>query len=67
MNRILVVDDDKTTRLVLSKVLTSAGALTSVAKDGVEALKASVRTGSTSCCWTSGCPHERPRTALEAA
>ena len=40
MNRILVVDDDKTTRLVLSKVLTSAGYLTSVAKDGVEALKA---------------------------
>ena len=40
MNRILVVDDDKTTRLVLSKVLTGAGYLTSVAKDGVEALKA---------------------------
>ena len=40
MNRILVVDDDKTTRLVLRKVLTSAGFSTSVAKDGVEALKA---------------------------
>ena len=40
MSRILVVDDDKTTRLVLRKVLTSAGFTTSVAKDGVEALKA---------------------------
>ena len=40
MSRILVVDDDRTTRHVLSKVLTSAGFTTSVAKDGVEALKA---------------------------
>ena len=39
MNRILVVDDDRTTRHVLSKVLTAAGFTTSVAKDGVEALK----------------------------
>ena len=39
MNRILVVDDDRTTRHVLSKVLTTAGFTTSVAKDGVEALK----------------------------
>ena len=39
MARILVVDDDPTTRLVLSKVLTKAGFTTSVAKDGVEALK----------------------------
>jgi CheY-like chemotaxis protein/anti-sigma regulatory factor (Ser/Thr protein kinase) len=39
MARILVVDDDRTTRHVLSKVLTSAGFTTSVAKDGVEALK----------------------------
>jgi CheY-like chemotaxis protein/anti-sigma regulatory factor (Ser/Thr protein kinase) len=40
MSRILIVDDDKTTRLVLSKVLKGAGFATSVAKDGVEALKA---------------------------
>jgi CheY-like chemotaxis protein/anti-sigma regulatory factor (Ser/Thr protein kinase) len=40
MSRILVVDDDKTTRLVLRRVLTSAGFSTAVAKDGVEALKA---------------------------
>ena len=40
MSRILIVDDDKTTRLVLRKVLTHAGFSTSVAKDGVEALKA---------------------------
>ena len=40
MTRILIVDDDKTTRHVLSSVLTSAGFMTSVAKDGVEALKA---------------------------
>ncbi len=40
MSRILVVDDDKTTRLVLRKVLTNAGFSTAVAKDGVEALKA---------------------------
>jgi CheY-like chemotaxis protein/anti-sigma regulatory factor (Ser/Thr protein kinase) len=39
MSRILVVDDDRTTRHVLSKVLSSAGFTTSVAKDGVEALK----------------------------
>lgn len=38
-SRILVVDDDRTTRHVLNKVLTSAGFTTSVAKDGVEALK----------------------------
>ena len=55
MNKILVVDDDKTTRHVLSKVLTSAGYTTSVAKDGVEALKALGRAGSTCCCSTSGC------------
>jgi two-component system, OmpR family, response regulator len=40
MTKILVVDDDQTTRHVLRKVLTSAGFSTSVAKDGVEALKA---------------------------
>ena len=40
MSRILVVDDDKTTRLVLRRVLTSAGFSTAVAKDGLEALKA---------------------------
>jgi CheY-like chemotaxis protein/anti-sigma regulatory factor (Ser/Thr protein kinase) len=40
MSRILVVDDDKTTRLVLRKVLANAGFSTAVAKDGVEALKA---------------------------
>ena len=40
MSRILVVDDDRATRHVLSKVLTSAGFTTTVAKDGVEALKA---------------------------
>jgi CheY-like chemotaxis protein/anti-sigma regulatory factor (Ser/Thr protein kinase) len=40
MSRILVVDDDKTTRLVLRKVLTNAGFSTAVAKDGVEAFKA---------------------------
>ena len=39
MSRILVVDDDKTTRHVLRTVLTSAGFSTAVAKDGVEALK----------------------------
>lgn len=38
MSRILVVDDDRTTRHVLSKVLTSAGFTTSAAKDGVDAL-----------------------------
>jgi CheY-like chemotaxis protein/anti-sigma regulatory factor (Ser/Thr protein kinase) len=44
MSRILVVDDDKTTRHVLRSVLTNAGFVTSAAKDGVEALKA-LRTG----------------------
>ena len=39
MNRILVVDDDRTTRHILKKVLTSAGFTTSVARDGVEALR----------------------------
>jgi CheY-like chemotaxis protein/anti-sigma regulatory factor (Ser/Thr protein kinase) len=40
VTKILVVDDDRTTRLVLSKVLTGAGFTTSVAKDGIDALKA---------------------------
>jgi CheY-like chemotaxis protein/anti-sigma regulatory factor (Ser/Thr protein kinase) len=40
MKHILVVDDDQTTRQVLRKVLTNAGFSASVAKDGVEALKA---------------------------
>jgi CheY-like chemotaxis protein/anti-sigma regulatory factor (Ser/Thr protein kinase) len=40
VSRILVVDDDRTTRHVLQNVLNSAGFSTSVAKDGVEALKA---------------------------
>jgi CheY-like chemotaxis protein/anti-sigma regulatory factor (Ser/Thr protein kinase) len=40
MSKILVVDDDKTTRHVLTTVLKSAGFTTSVAKDGVEALEA---------------------------
>jgi CheY-like chemotaxis protein/anti-sigma regulatory factor (Ser/Thr protein kinase) len=40
MKRILVVDDDRTTRHVLQSVLNSAGYATSVAKDGVEALAA---------------------------
>ena len=40
MKRILVVDDDRTTRHVLQRVLTGAGFSTSVAKDGLEALKA---------------------------
>ena len=44
MSKILVVDDDRTTRHVLQNVLTSAGFSTSVAKDGVEALK-TLRTG----------------------
>lgn len=39
MSKILVVDDDKTTRHVLRNVLTKAGFSTSVAKDGVEALE----------------------------
>jgi CheY-like chemotaxis protein/anti-sigma regulatory factor (Ser/Thr protein kinase) len=40
MKKILVVDDDQATRLVLRKVLTSAGFSASVAKDGVDGLKA---------------------------
>jgi CheY-like chemotaxis protein/anti-sigma regulatory factor (Ser/Thr protein kinase) len=40
MKRILIVDDDATTRHVLRKVLSGAGFSTSVAKDGVEGLKA---------------------------
>ena len=40
MSRILIVDDDKTTRHVLKSVLTNAGFSTSVARDGVEALNA---------------------------
>jgi two-component system, OmpR family, response regulator len=40
MSKILVVDDDTTTRHVLKSVLTNAGFSTSVAKDGVDALKA---------------------------
>jgi CheY-like chemotaxis protein/anti-sigma regulatory factor (Ser/Thr protein kinase) len=39
MNKILVVDDDKTTRHVLRTILTGAGFSTAVARDGVEALK----------------------------
>ena len=40
MSRILVVDDDRTTRHVLQGVLNNAGHSASVAKDGVEALAA---------------------------
>ena len=40
MSKILVVDDDRTTRHLLQTVLSNAGYSTSVAKDGVEALKA---------------------------
>ena len=40
MSRILVVDDDRTTRHVLQRVLNNAGFSTSVATDGVEALEA---------------------------
>ena len=40
MRKILVVDDDKTTRHLFQKVLDGAGFSTSVAKDGVQALKA---------------------------
>jgi CheY-like chemotaxis protein/anti-sigma regulatory factor (Ser/Thr protein kinase) len=40
MSRILVVDDDRTTRHVLQRVLNGAGFSTRVAKDGVDALKA---------------------------
>jgi CheY-like chemotaxis protein/anti-sigma regulatory factor (Ser/Thr protein kinase) len=39
MSRILVADDDRITRHVLRKVLTSAGFTVTVAKDGVDALK----------------------------
>jgi CheY-like chemotaxis protein/anti-sigma regulatory factor (Ser/Thr protein kinase) len=39
MPKILVVDDDRTTRHVLSRILASAGFTVSAAKDGVEALK----------------------------
>ena len=39
MSKILIVDDDRTTRHVLRRVLTAAGFTTTVAKDGVEALK----------------------------
>jgi CheY-like chemotaxis protein len=38
MSRILVVDDDRTTRHVLQGVLNNAGHSASVAKDGIEAL-----------------------------
>jgi CheY-like chemotaxis protein/anti-sigma regulatory factor (Ser/Thr protein kinase) len=40
MKKILVVDDDQATRHVLRKVLTGAGFSASVAKDGVDGLKA---------------------------
>jgi CheY-like chemotaxis protein/anti-sigma regulatory factor (Ser/Thr protein kinase) len=40
MSRILVVDDDRSTRHILRKVLTGDGFETSVAKDGVAALQA---------------------------
>ena len=40
MSRILVVDDDRVTRHVLTRVLTDAGFETNVAEDGVEALDA---------------------------
>ncbi len=40
MKKILVVDDDQSTRHVLRKVLTSAGFSATVAKDGLEGLKA---------------------------
>ena len=39
MSRILVVDDDQMTRKLLRSVLTKAGFTTTVAKDGVDALK----------------------------
>jgi CheY-like chemotaxis protein/anti-sigma regulatory factor (Ser/Thr protein kinase) len=39
MSRILVVDDDQTTRHLLRRVLTSAGFSATVAKDGAEALR----------------------------
>ena len=40
MTRILIVDDDQVTRHLLRKLLTAAGFSASVAKDGVEGLKA---------------------------
>jgi len=40
MPKILVVDDDRATRHILDQVLTEAGFSTTVAKDGVDALKA---------------------------
>ncbi len=40
MKKILVVDDDQATRHVLRKVLSGAGFSTTVAKDGVDGLKA---------------------------
>ena len=40
MKKILVVDDDQTTRHVLRKVLVGAGFSATVAKDGVDGLKA---------------------------
>jgi CheY-like chemotaxis protein/anti-sigma regulatory factor (Ser/Thr protein kinase) len=40
MKKILIVDDDQATRHILRKVLTSAGFSASVAKDGVDGLKA---------------------------
>jgi CheY-like chemotaxis protein/anti-sigma regulatory factor (Ser/Thr protein kinase) len=39
MSRLLVVDDDRTTRLLLKSLLANAGFTAAVAKDGVEALK----------------------------
>ena len=39
MSRILVVDDDRTTRLLISSTLTTAGYSATVAKDGKEALE----------------------------
>lgn len=39
MSKILVVDDDNATRHILRSVLSNAGFATSVARDGVEALK----------------------------
>jgi CheY-like chemotaxis protein/anti-sigma regulatory factor (Ser/Thr protein kinase) len=40
MKKILIVDDDQSTRHVLRRVLSGAGFSTAVAKDGVEGLKA---------------------------
>ncbi|MGH9256268.1 MAG: response regulator [Vicinamibacterales bacterium] len=39
MSRILIVDDDRTTRYVIQNLLNSAGYSTSIAKDGVDALE----------------------------